>query len=136
MKGILILLLFSLHVACFGQVPPDSTKLEPAFMEFDGIDETGAMFPGGDFAMFNFIKESIIYPEDAKKNKESGRVYVGFSIEADGSVSDVKVERGVSESLDAEALRIMKSMPKFEPATIEGKAVKTYVRMPIVFTLD
>jgi protein TonB len=80
-------------------------------------------FPGGDSALVNFIKENMQYPEKAMKNGIRGRVVCQLTINADGSVSDVKVMRSVERSLDNEAVRIIKSMPKWEPAMQKGQLV-------------
>lgn len=111
--------------------PPPPPVAEPVF---DFVEQEPS-YPGGEEAMQAFIKENITYPEEAVKNKEQGRVYVKFVIEKDGSVSNVKVARGVSPSLDAEALRVIQSMPKWNPGMQRGKAVRTNVIVPIAFKL-
>lgn len=123
-----------MHITCIGQVVPDTVKVEPQYLELDGIDETEAYFPGGVVAMLDFIKQNLVYPAEATQNKKSGRVHMIFSIGADGSLYDIKIERGISESLNAEAIRIIKLMPNWVPATFQGKPVKTKVRLPIIFS--
>ncbi len=90
-------------------------------------------FRGGKEAMFKFIKENIRYPGEAKKNKESGRVIVKFTVQADGSIRDVKVVRGVSPLLDAEACRVISIMPSWIPGMQNGKNVNVNYVLPITF---
>lgn len=82
-----------------------------------------------------FIAENLKYPEEARKNKEEGRVFVSFIVNREGYVQDVEVARGVSPSLDKEALRVIKSSPKWEPGYQNGKAVNVKFTFPIVFKL-
>lgn len=94
-----------------------------------------AEFPGGKGEYIKFLQANISYPQKAMDNNESGLVYVSFDVEEDGSVTDVKVERSVSPSLDAEALRVMKMMPKWKPATEDGTPVKSRVTRIITFKM-
>ena len=82
-----------------------------------------------------FIAENLTYPEEARKKKEEGRVFVSFIVNKEGYVQDVEVARGVSPSLDKEALRVTKSSPKWEPGYQNGKAVNVRFTFPIVFKL-
>lgn len=82
-----------------------------------------------------WIAKNIKYPAEAITNKIQGKVFVQFVIEKDGSVSDVKVIRGVAPSLDAEAIRVVKSMPQWTPGTQKGKAVRVSYTLPINFAL-
>ena len=93
-------------------------------------------FPGGDKELFQFVADHIKYPEEAKKAGTEGRVYVGFIIEPDGSLSDFKVLRGIGHGCDEEALRIVESMPKWQPGTQRGKAVRVSYQIPINFKLE
>lgn len=93
-------------------------------------------FPGGNKAMYAFLGENIKYPDVAKQEGYQGKVFVTFVVEKDGSVSNVKLVRGVHESLDKEAMRVIKIMPKWEPGTQRGKAVRVQYTLPIKFTLD
>jgi TonB family protein len=93
-------------------------------------------YPGGNKALYAFMGENIKYPQDAKEKGIQGTVYVSFVIEKDGSVSHVKILRGVSKSLDSEAMRVVKTMPNWEPGTQRGKAVRVQYNLPIKFTLD
>lgn len=105
----------------------------------DGIYEivdTPPTYPGGDAALLKFISDNIKYPEDAMKAGISGRVFTRFIINEDGSLSDIVVIRGVNSSLDAEAIRVVKAMPKWTPGKVDGKAVKVRYALPLVFKLQ
>lgn len=105
---------------------------ETEIVEFFEVDPE---YPGGPDAMQTFIKENIIYPELAKARKEKGTVYIQFVVNADGSISNVIVLTGVSELLDAEAVRVVKLMPNWAPAELEGKPVAVKYILPINFRL-
>ena len=81
-------------------------------------------FPGGDSALRRFITENLRYPEEAKANGMSGKVFVQFVINQEGDVENVKVVRGVDKAFDKEAIRVVESMPKWEPAKQFGKPIK------------
>ena len=105
----------------------------------DGIYEivdTPPTYPGGDAALLKFISDNIKYPEDAMKAGISGRVFTRFIINEDGSLCDIVVIRGVNSSLDAEAIRVVKAMPKWTPGKVDGKAVKVRYALPLVFKLQ
>ena len=108
-------------------------KEEPIF---DGIVETMPEFPGGEQAMYKFIINHIEYPVVSRENGIQGKVYIRFVIEKDGSITDVKTARGVSSELDKEAIRVIKMMPKWKPATQSGKPVRVTFTLPINFKLD
>ena len=93
-------------------------------------------FPGGEDALRKYISEHVNYPEIAKKNGIQGKVYVSFQISKDGSVTHAKVIRGVDPSLDKEALRVIKNMPKWKPGTQRGEPVNVAYTLPIQFKLD
>lgn len=86
-------------------------------------------FVGGKEALFNYIKETIQYPEDV----EAGNIYVAFIIGSDGAVRDARVFKGVKESMDREALRIINNMPNWDPGMIDGKPVASVYGLPIIF---
>ena len=94
-----------------------------------------AEYPGGLEAMSSYIAKSVVYPEKAKADGVQGKVYVQFVVEPDGSVGDVTVLRGVGGECDEEALRVVKSMPKWQPATFKGNPVRSKYVMPIYYTL-
>lgn len=114
--------------------------VEPKTLDSDEevffIVENMPEFPGGEQELRQFIANSVKYPEDAIKNKRQGKVYVTFVVTKDGSIADAKIARGVSPTLDAEALRVVNSQPKWKPATQRGKAVNVSYTIPINFQLQ
>jgi TonB family protein len=125
-------------------VPQDKSKHEQQVKFVDPktgksvytVVEKMPSFPGGDEARIKFLIENIKYPEAAMKNNVQGKVYVTFIIRADGSVTDVKVLRGVGGGCDEEAMRVIKLMPKWNPGMEKGKPVDVVFNLPINFTLD
>ena len=101
---------------------------------YDVVDQMPE-FPGGMPAMIEFLQTNLNYPKDAKKQKVGGRVLVMFVVETDGSISNVRVAKKVFPSLDAEALRVVKAMPKWNPGKEKGKPVRVNFSLPIVFSL-
>ncbi|WP_372645583.1 energy transducer TonB [Ancylomarina sp.] len=93
-------------------------------------------FPGGDIELQKWINRSVKYPVIAQENGITGRVYVGFVVNKVGQVENVKIMRGVDPSLDKEALRVIKMMPKWKPGKQRGKAVKVSYTVPINFQLQ
>ena len=92
-------------------------------------------FPGGDEELFKFLSHNMEYPEAAVKNKVKGRVIVRFTIDKDGNVTSPEVVEGVSPELDAGALRVVKSMPKWNPGIVDGKPADVKFTLPISFRL-
>jgi protein TonB len=93
-------------------------------------------FPGGDQAMLSYLGKNIKYPTLAKESGIQGTVYVTFVVEKDGSVSNVKVLRGIGGGCDEEAIRVVKSMPKWTPGKQRGKPVKVQYNLPCRFVLQ
>jgi TonB family protein len=98
------------------------------------VDEMPS-FPGGQDALFSYIRRALIYPVEAAENGIEGRVTTQFIVEKDGSVSDVKVIRGVDPSCDKEAIRVIKGMPKWTPGKQQGVTVRVAYVLPIIFIL-
>ncbi|MBQ3324623.1 MAG: energy transducer TonB [Muribaculaceae bacterium] len=94
-------------------------------------------FPGGDAALIRFFSENVVYPEEAYKNHIEGKVIVQFFIEKTGKVGEVKVARGVDKELDAEAVRVCKSLPDFSPGrNAVGEPVGVWYTMPVTFKIQ
>ena len=93
-------------------------------------------FPGGTEKLFDFLQENMHYPEIAEENGVQGRVVVTFVVEADGSISETKVVKSVDPSLDEEAIRVVKLLPKWNPAMLNGKPVRSKYSLPITFRLS
>ena len=92
-------------------------------------------FPGGDSALLKYLFENVKYPVSASKAQKQGRVMVCFTVEKDGAISNVKVARSVTPSLDAEAVRAIKSMPKWSPGKQGGEFVRVKYIVPVTFRL-
>jgi TonB family protein len=92
-------------------------------------------FPGGFSSIRKFLAENLQYPEKAKEEGIEGKVFVSFIVSDKGKVTDVKIERGVNEELDTEALRIVKLLPDWSPGVENGKQVNVKFTIPIVFAL-
>lgn len=93
-------------------------------------------FPGGTAALFRYLRDNIRYPSLAKETGVQGTVYIGFVVEKDGSVSNVKVLRPVGGGCDEEALRVVQSMPHWEPGMQHGRPVRVSFVLPVKFKLQ
>jgi len=93
-------------------------------------------FPGGTEAMYSFLQKELTYPEVARNNGIQGTVLLEFVVERDGSVSNVKPVVSLFPECDAEAIRVVKKMPKWKPGEQLGKPVRCYFNIPIRFTLQ
>lgn len=102
---------------------------------FDAV-ECPPQYPGGEFALYKYVTEHIQYPANAKAKNIKGRVILKFVVKKDGSVGDVEVMRSVDSELDAEAVRVVKTLPKFTPGTQDGKPVNVYFVLPVVFKIS
>ena len=115
---------------------PVEQKVERVVAPIVEFPDVEAGFSGGPAAMMKWIKDNLVYPQTSIEMNEQGRVFLFFVVEKNGSITNVKVERGVSIDLDREAKRIVRKMPKWIPGEQSGKPVKTIVRIPILFILD
>jgi protein TonB len=123
-----------LSIFIYNPVPRDTTPLEPD--HFVSVEEMPE-FRGGDLNKFNqWVNERIRYPEIPKQNGIQGRVVIGFMIEPDGSVSNVKVIKGVDHYLDEEALRVVSSSPAWTPGRHNARPVRVRFFLPISFRLQ
>ena len=103
-------------------------------MVFDVV-EVMPQFPGGKISMLQYLMKKIKYPEQAMKEGIQGRVTVRFIVEKDGSISDVKPVLSVHPLLNKEAVRVVKSMPKWSPGKHNGKPVRVRFNLPVMFKL-
>ena len=94
-----------------------------------------AQFPGGDQAYFKWLSDNIKYPKDCLKEKVEGRVIVNFVVEKDGSITDVKTKSSPHPSLSKEAERVVKAMPKWQPARFNGEVIRSRFMLPMIFRL-
>lgn len=97
--------------------------------------ETMPQFPGGDNGLYQYLKKNVVYPALAKVRKIQGRVYVEFIVERDGSVSHVKVTRGIGGGCDEEAARVVAQMPKWTSGKMKDNSVRVHYSLPVKFTL-
>ena len=122
-------------IAVAAPPPPPAPKPEVATKVFDVVEEMPS-FPGGQGALMSYLASNIKYPVVAQENGGQGRVIVSFVVERDGSISDVRVARSVDPSLDREAQRVVKSMPRWKPGKQNGSAVRVKYTVPVVFRLQ
>ena len=113
-----------------------ATKKTSANDKVYEVCEQMPTFPGGDAALMKYLAENIKYPVSAQKAKEQGRVVVQFIVEKDGTVTGVKTVRSVTPALDAEAVRVIKAMPKWTPGKQGGQPVRVNYNVPVSFRLQ
>lgn len=111
----------------------DTTKKKKTW---DCMPETMPYFPGGQELLLKYLADNIKYPASAVKAKKQGRVIVTFIVQKDGSVTHAKIAKSIDPELDAEALRIVKGMPKWTPGTQNGKPVSVRYMVPVKFSLQ
>ena len=117
------------------EAPKEEVKAEVTQKIFDVVEQQPS-FPGGQGALLSWLSSNIHYPPVAEENGIQGKVVVSFVVEPDGSISNVAVVRGVDQSLDKEAVRVVKSMPKWNPGKQNGQAVRVKYNLPVTFKLQ
>jgi len=117
------------------EVIADEKPKEEETKVFDVVEQMPE-FPGGQGALFEYLSKNIKYPVVAEENGIQGRVIVTFVVERDGSITDVKVVKSVDPSLDKEAQRVVRSMPKWIPGKQNGSAVRVKFTVPVTFRLQ
>ena len=121
------------EVVVVGYGPKEATpNNEPTFKVVDEMPK----FPGGQEGLMRYLAKNIKYPTMAQQNKEQGKVLVQIVIGKDGNVSNIKILKGASAWLDAEAIRVVRGMPKWEPGKQNGQAVAVEYTFPITFRLQ
>lgn len=127
-KHALLILLLTVCINVFSQKSPD-----PVYT----IVEVMPVYPGGQDAMIKFIGKNTVYPKSAKDGGKTGTVYITFVVDTSGNISNATVLRGVANApeLDAEALRVVNSMPAWTPGTQNGRKVRVQYNLPIKFSL-
>ncbi len=115
--------------------PPPAPKQEVENKVFDVV-EVMPSFPGGQSALMEYLRDAIKYPVVAQENGVQGRVIISFVVERDGSITDVQVARSVDPSLDKEAMRVVRGMPKWNPGKQNGAAVRVKYNLPVSFRLQ
>lgn len=120
------------------QVEKDESNDEKSKLAEDEVvdfPDKEARFRGRKDGLSRYINSNVKYPEQAIDRNISGKVYLSFIIEKNGEVSTVKIEKSVHPVLDKEALRLVQNMPKWKPAKVGFRKVRSRCRLPIVFTL-
>lgn len=117
-------------------VPPAEDDEEVDEQQIFTVVESMPEFPGGMGALMKYLAENIKYPDLAKESGIQGRVFINFVVEPDGSISNVKVLRGIGGGCDEEAVRVVKSMPNWKPGKQRGKPVRVSYNLPVKFTLQ
>jgi TonB family protein len=133
-----------LFLSAFGRITSSSMTASPEITDpkseaaeqvpYVSVDEM-PLFPGGDEALLKYIAENSTYPENAKKNNVQGKVIVKFCITENGTVNKISILKGVSPELDAEAIRVAGTLPRFKPGRVGGKDVPVWFMVPITFVL-
>ena len=117
-------------------VAPEVVEEEVQEQEIFQIVEQMPEFPGGEGKLMEYVAKNIKYPQIARETGIQGRVFVGFVVEPDGSISNVKLLRGIGGGCDEEAMRVIKSLPKWKPGKQRGKAVRVSYQIPVFFKLQ
>ncbi|MBR5781508.1 MAG: energy transducer TonB [Bacteroidales bacterium] len=128
MKKLFLIMFFMAFVSVNAYSQSDDSDNEVYSM----VDER-AQFPGGQNEMLKYLQENLQYPEAAKANNVHGRVIVKFIVERDGSLSDIKVMKGIGSGCNEEAIRLIQSMPKWKPGKNKGKEVRVSMMVPVNF---
>ena len=114
------------------EAPAEKAAEEEIFMVVEQMPE----FPGGIKELMDYLGTNVKYPENAMKKNVQGRVVVQFVVEKDGSLSEASVIRSIDPDLDAEALRVVQTMPKWKPGMQKGQAVRVKYTLPVSFKLQ
>ena len=115
---------------------PKKAEAAPTGDELFKVVEERPQFPGGDAELMKFLQQNVKYPKEAQDKGTQGRVIVRFTVEKDGSITSPEVIKPVDPLLDAEALRIVKMMPKWQPGKQRGKEVRVQFTIPVTFRLS
>jgi protein TonB len=116
-------------------VPVEEPEEEEEETQIFKVVETMPEFPGGNAARIKYLQSNLKYPTMARESGIQGKVFVTFVVERDGSITDVKVLRGIGGGCDEEAVRVIKGMPRWKVGKQRGKPVRVQFNMPIVFKL-
>lgn len=111
---------------------PEEDDEQPIF----AVVEQQASFPGGPTKLYEYLAKNIKYPQQARETGTQGKVYLTFVVERDGSITDIKILRDIGSGCGEEAIRVVKSMPKWQPAKQRGKVVRQQFNLPVNFSLQ
>ncbi|TAL66023.1 MAG: energy transducer TonB [Bacteroidetes bacterium] len=112
-------------------VIPSDTKITPFI-----IVEEMPQYPGGIQALLKYINENLIYPSEARNNNIQGRVFLKFVVNPDGSIGQIEMIKGVDPILDGEAIRVVRTLPKFKPGKQSGVPVPVWYSLPVLFRIE
>lgn len=136
LKSVIVFLLVMTAMPTFAQENQKGNQVtqtsDPIFERPDKMPE----FPGGMTECLKFLNKNMKYPKEAQMNGEQGRVILKFVVDRKGSITDIEVVRSVSPSIDKEAIRVIKKMPKWNPGIVNGKPVRVRFTVPIMFRLN
>jgi periplasmic protein TonB len=137
MKQVFCISALILSVACFGQGQPAANDTAGANVTVYTTVEEQAEYPGGLPAMSKFMQENLTYPVSARQQGTEGKCFLKFIVNTSGNIEQIQVLKGVPncEECDKEAMRVIKLMPAWKPAKINGRAVPCYFNLPINFKL-
>jgi len=114
---------------------------EPQNLTFEESDTTqtdqqsNIQMPSPGYDLKEYLVDNLEYPKHAREKNREGRVVVKFIVNEDGSIADCEVLKGINKECDREALRVVRHMPPWKPGTKDGKPVKVYYKLPVVFKL-
>jgi len=117
------------------EIKEQAVEVEEEEEIFQVVEQT-AMFPGGYAALTQYLRDNIKYPQQAKETGTQGKVFLTFVVEKDGSITDIKILRDIGSGCGEEAIRVVRSMPKWTPAKQRGKTVRQQFNLHVSFTLQ
>lgn len=124
-----------MSVGMMAQTPANNDSVENEIVEFTVVEQMPE-FPGGQNGLIQYLSKNIMYPIVAKENKIQGRTLVSFVVEKDGKISNVQVLCSSGDMmLDREAMRVIRSMPRWRPGFMKGQPVRVQYQIPITFKL-
>ncbi len=133
MRNIVLILLIFTSFQLFSQVKEEINICDTSAVFI--IVEEMPEFPGGQGELHKFIAQNIQYPPAARENGIQGKIYVRFVVTCDGSIERISIVRKVDDLLEAESIRVIKSMPKWKPGKQRGQPVNVWYTAPIIFVL-
>ena len=120
----------------FKEIVPTGTDEAPDEGVIFDVAEQMPQFPGGETKLNEYVSTNLKYPEEARKKRIQGKVFVAFVVNSDGSISETQIVRGIDPSCDKEALRLINNMPRWIPGQSDRKKVRTRYTLPIVFRIN
>lgn len=123
------------HSSCINKSKAEINCPQSDSSKVFSLVEKMPTFPGGDNELYKFLGNNLKYPKKERQNGTTGKVFVTFVINADGSISDIKILRSLTALFDEEVIRVIKLMPKWTPGTNQGKPVNVQYNLPVTFML-